>query len=175
MKFIALNHGYSTKVSDVDYDWLMTYCWRADTHTASGKPYVCTTVTLEDGKRTTVYMHRLITDCPMEYRVDHWDRDTLNNQRPNLRITNFDGNHANRAGWGRAGYKGVTRRGRRWRARITLSGVEKHLGYFDSAVAAALAYDEAAVERFGEFAYLNFPENYQTAIPDYDIPDDIPF
>lgn len=172
MKEITLYCGRVTLISDIDYDRVIQHRWRANEHTASGKPYVCTTLVLPEGRKTTVYLHRFITGCPAVYRVDHKDRDTLNNQRFNLRITNFEDNNLNRCGWSLSGYKGVSRSGRRWRARITQEGEYKHLGMFDTAIGAAMAYDEAAFDRFGEFAFLNFPENYP--LPDYDL-HDVPF
>lgn len=55
-------------------------------------------------------------------------------------------------------YKGVIQhRPEKWRAIITLKGKPKHLGVFDSEIAAAKAYDKAARKHFGEFAFLNFP------------------
>lgn len=54
-------------------------------------------------------------------------------------------------------YKGVIwdeQRGK-WRSRIEINGKRKHLGYFESEVDAADAYDKAAVELFGSFAKLN--------------------
>jgi hypothetical protein len=38
-------------------------------------------------------------------------------------------------------------------------GKRHHLGYFTDKVAAARAYDEAAVAFFGAFARLNFPKD----------------
>lgn len=174
MKIIALQDGLSTRVSDVDFPWLREFRWRADFHNASGKPYVKATVEGPSRKKTSIYMHRTIVKCPSQYKVDHRDNDSLNNQRPNLRVATHDQNNHNREGWSLSGYKGVSRDRSRFRARITIEGVEKTLGRFDSAVDAAVAYDEAAHELFGEFAWLNFPENYPPPFPDK--PDvEIPF
>jgi hypothetical protein len=161
-------------VSDVDYERCRGYRWRGDDTGASGKPYIKTDIVRDDGARTTMYLHRFITGCPPAYRADHRDNDTLNNQRPNLRITTHDQNNFNRSPWGLSGYKGVTRVRHRFRARITIEHEEKHLGYFASAIDAAEAYDKAAHQLFGEFAWLNFPEHYPAPCHDIITPD-IPF
>jgi len=60
-----------------------------------------------------------------------------------------------------SGFKGVSfEKGRgEYRADIRKDEKREHLGYFPDAVSAALAYDEAAKQMFGDFAYLNFPRN----------------
>lgn len=50
---------------------------------------------------------------------------------------------------------------KRWCASITISGPAKYLGQFKSEREAALAYDEAAIAEFGEFASPNFPVSKQ--------------
>ena len=172
LKEIVCSWGSSVGValvSDIDYPALREHTWHITEANASGKPYVRTTL-----NRTTVYMHRMIVACPVEFKVDHRDNDGLNNQRPNLRVSTHYQNNLNREGWSLSGYKGVSRDGSRFRTRITVGGVLKTIGRFSSAVEAAVAYDEAAHEQFGEFAWLNFPENYPTTTPD-DPAEDIPF
>lgn len=52
-------------------------------------------------------------------------------------------------------WKGAYKVGNRWKAAITVQNRSVHLGYFNSEKDAALAYNEAALEYFGEFAKLN--------------------
>lgn len=166
MKELPLFCGRVAIVSDIDYDRCMEHRWRADVHNASGKPYVKATV-----GRTSIYLHRLITGCQPPYKVDHKNRDTLDNQRPNLRIATHDLNNANRCGFGLSGFKGVTASGGSWRARLRFDGVVYQLGSFARREDAARAYDAAAFERFGEFAFLNFPEEW----PHYTEAAELPF
>ena len=60
-------------------------------------------------------------------------------------------------------YKGVIRRRdcKRWRARIGFKRKRIRLGDFADEIKAAIAYDDKAIELFGEFAYLNFPERIE--------------
>jgi len=60
---------------------------------------------------------------------------------------------------GASGFKGVARSTScdRYEARIWLEGKQRILGLFRTAEAAALAYDEAARQKWGNEAALNFP------------------
>jgi len=49
----------------------------------------------------------------------------------------------------------------KWSARIRCDRKFYNLGEFDNQMEAAMAYDDKAVELFGEFAYLNFPERIE--------------
>jgi hypothetical protein len=64
----------------------------------------------------------------------------------------------------KSGYRGVSwvSRSARWYASIKVDGRSKNLGYFCNVEDAALAYDEAAVKFFGEFAHPNFPRSDST-------------
>jgi hypothetical protein len=59
------------------------------------------------------------------------------------------------------GYRGVGKRGNSFQARITKDDRDHYLGRFETKELAAHAYDKAAKEYFGEFAWLNFQESAQ--------------
>lgn len=50
---------------------------------------------------------------------------------------------------------------KKWRASIGVNGKNRKLGRFGDEIAAALAYDEAARQWFGEHARLNFPDGVE--------------
>lgn len=153
MKRIPLTQGKEALVDDQDYDYLMQWKWRV---TSNGY------AVWGDGHEHLVLMHRDIakrTYQRCEARVDHIDRDRLNNQRHNLRLATQSENGANR-GPNRnntSGFKGVFlhRHTGLWRAEICKDRKRICLGYFTDKIEAAKAYNEAALKYFGEFAYLN--------------------
>ncbi|MEN6337259.1 MAG: AP2 domain-containing protein [Phycisphaerales bacterium] len=59
-------------------------------------------------------------------------------------------------------FKGVwfEKRVGKWRATIHIKGKSIWIGHFATEEEAARAYDRRAVELFGEFARLNFPEEW---------------
>lgn len=113
-----------------------------------------------------VLMHRFIMDAPHGIEVDHANHDTLDNRRiANLRLCTHSQNGANRRKLPgtAAPYKGVIQRPGRdvWSARID----NLHIGDYDSALDAAIAYDHAAWVASGEFSLLNFPDRLQKPAP----------
>jgi hypothetical protein len=55
-------------------------------------------------------------------------------------------------------FKGVCWSKGRWKAGIQKDKQAYKLGYFEDEIAAAQAYDEKAIELYGEFARINFPD-----------------
>jgi|SRR6266853_1272468 len=89
--------------------------------------------------------------------VDHIDRNKLNNQKSNLRKASTSQNLANRILFknNKVGYKGVYYDRGKYKAQICCAGKVKHLGRFENKEDAALAYNQAALIYFGEFANIN--------------------
>jgi hypothetical protein len=57
------------------------------------------------------------------------------------------------------GYKGVKKTSSgKFASRIQREGKEKSLGTFDTAIKAALAYDQAAIKKGNKKSSLNFPD-----------------
>jgi HNH endonuclease len=111
------------------------------------------------GRSRFVLLHRFLTGYPL---TDHADGDGLNNRRSNLRSATKSQNNANsvhRTGT-TSPYRGVSwkRQIGRWVAQIGYQGGTRYLGTSTDPVVAARAYDVAALETWGEYARLNFPE-----------------
>jgi hypothetical protein len=115
----------------------------------------------------TTPLHRIImgvTDPSLT--VMHVNDDPLDCRRENLVLRTF----SERSGAARkqrtyrgrqctSRYKGVcwSEEKGKWVAQIKMEGRHRCLGYFDDEIAAAEAYDEAAIRAWGEHARLNFP------------------
>lgn len=91
--------------------------------------------------------------------IDHRDRNKLNNRIENLRPCTSSQNKGNiqLLPTNTSGYRGVSlnSRSQKWHAQIKIHGNQTYLGRFDTPEEAALVYNEAAIEHFGEFAFLN--------------------
>jgi hypothetical protein len=112
------------------------------------------------------FLHRMILNAPKGVTVDHVNHDGLDNRRANLRVATLQQNCWNQrpSKSSTTGFRGVRRNSGQRRKRIWLARISDHdgkvinLGHHDTPKAAARAYDRAAREMYGEFAYLNFPD-----------------
>ncbi len=151
MKTIDLTRGKKAIVDDQDYEYLAQYKW----HLSDNDGYAART----NYPHGSIYMHRELLGNPENMLVDHINRNRLDNRRANLRAVT-----PKQSSWNTGGtqsptspYKGVDWRAKKqqWRARIKVDGRARFLGYFDTAEDAARAYNRAAAEIRGEFAFLN--------------------
>lgn len=159
MKQIKLTQGKFALVDDVDYEWLNQWKWCV---CGGGTTLYAMRNVMKNKETEHIKMHRVILglrrgDGKM---VDHVDRNGLNNQRSNIRIcTKAQNAHNSCRANGKSKYKGVTREKRYglWQVTITIRKDRRiHIGYFKDEIAAARAYDIAAIQYFGEFARPNF-------------------
>ena len=100
---------------------------------------------------------------PDHLQIDHINGITDDNRLENLRLVSGRQNQLNRGCDKGRGYKGVYRKGNRWKAEITTREGRKYLGLFKTPEQAAIAYDSAARRWHGEHARLNFPNVHDSA------------
>ncbi len=171
MKTIPLNKGYMALVDDDDYERVSAFKWTAIVIKDKSRSRVYGMRSTKWNPETRrngqyIYLHRFIMEAPSGIMVDHKDSDGLNCQRYNMRLATNSQNNANgRRPAGRAGYRGVTFSYGKPVAQIRFQGKHINLGVFLSPEDAARAYDVAALQRFGEFARLNFPHEHGHAAP----------
>ena len=152
MKKIPLTKGMFALVDDEDFKRLSAYNWAA---WKNGKGWYAT----RKPSKKMISMHREILNVPSRKITDHIDRNSLNNQRSNLRVCTRQQNGCNRGPNknNTSGFKGVTwwKRDKNWSAQIRVNRKNIKIGYFENKTDAAKAYNDAALRHHGEFAYQN--------------------
>ena len=180
MPFIELTRGYEVEIDQDDYELIQTVgkWYTSNTKTMYAEKrltenqlniineYLITNNRNPISKKTLM-MHRLIMNANSDQIIDHIDGNGLNNKKENLRFVTKSENSQNkkRKSTSSSKYKGVyyaaTEKNnlkKPWRAYIKDSKSNKKitLGHFLTEEEAAKAYDQKAIELFGEFARLNF-------------------
>jgi len=156
LRAIALTHGKHAIVDAEDYDRPMKHKWTA--YFSGGKWYAA-----RNDKGHCVLVHREIMHAPKGRVVDHMDGNSLNNPKFNLRLCNYSENNLNRRPTGKTSrYKGVTRYRRTdlWKSAASYKGIYIYIGYYKDEIEGAHASDLKNVQLHGEFAWLNFPQEW---------------
>ena len=160
---IQLTQDKCAIVDPCDFYSLSEHKWSASR--VARKFYAVRSGPGRKGKRGKSYrMHREVANTPEGLECDHINGDSLDNRKANLRSATRQQNcwnNSKRKPGSLSKYKGVSfsRKGRPWKAMLTVSGKWTYLGSFDSEAQAAKAYDKAAKHHFGQYANLNFPHN----------------
>lgn len=140
MKLIPVGDSFAM-VDDEDFPLLSRRPW----HMHEGYAYGHV-----GGK--TIAMHRFIMTPKIAYRIDHFDRNKLNNQKENLRYVTAKQNAANSTAWrSGSGHRGVSRctTTGMWIARIRANGEMVQVGRFDNLDVARIVYCLKSVELMG--------------------------
>ena len=165
MKIIPLQpleKGLFTVVDDDIFELLRNIRWIA--HKSSKRTRVDAALHRRirgTPKKYFVKMARVITNAPSNLQVDHINRNPLDNRRENLRLaTNAQNQHNRKLNINnKSGFKGVSYQQQHttkpWRAFIQIDEKKTHVGYFRTPEEAARAYDDAAIEHYGEYALTN--------------------
>jgi hypothetical protein len=154
---ISLTQGQVAIIDAQDYEWAIQFNWQAQWSEDLKSFYAMRSIATGKYRKTRVPMHREIVGATKDFFVDHIDHDTLNNRRSNLRLVNRFQNrwNAKKQKDNISGFKGVSwdEGHKKWRAVITVNRITHHLGRYEDPKEAADAYNKAALELHGTFAY----------------------
>lgn len=155
MRRINLGNKLFALIDNEDFELVGQFTWYASYDIRRKDYYVVCS-------KLRTKLHRFLMKAKHGQAIDHVNGDPLDNRRCNLRFCTTSQNHMNRSKTKRqclSMFKGVSRHklnNNRWIAHIGFNKKSIHLGYFDSEIDAARAYDKKAIELFKNFAKLNF-------------------
>lgn len=141
-------------VDPEDEHWLSRYSWRVQ------DGYI-RSATTRNGRRLTLYLHRLILGAAKGQIVDHINGVRSDNRRANLRFVTIRQNALNAApkATGKKGhaFRGLKKARNGSFAAVIRDGKRQiHLGLWKNPVEAAYNYDMASLQIHGEHGRRNF-------------------
>lgn len=151
-RLIPLTRGQFAVVDAADFEWLSQWQWCVRGNDKAGYYAV-----RHEGS-SVVQMHRVILHAPRHRRGDHWNGDSLDNRRCNLRLTTqkINAQNARISRNNSSGCTGVCRAREKWHAFITVRGKRKNW-YFDSHAEAIAKRKWAEKRYYGEIIRESCP------------------
>ncbi len=156
MKIIKAINGIDIKVDDEEYPFLIRFKWSVSDYSGVNNTLRYALAVLHRIKVPMQYL--ILGTAPSSFIINHIDGDGLNNCRANLEFVSINLNIQKRRTFvpHSSKYRGVTKRSKGcWEAGIKFQGKTIYLGSFKTDTDAAKAYNDAALNQFGESALLN--------------------
>jgi plasmid maintenance system killer protein len=135
MRTIPLTRGEEAIVDDEFYDMLSSIKWYFNGYYACNRSFP-----MGLKKKNTLWMHRIITECPDDKEVDHINGNKLDNRLANLRVVTHQENAMNLT---RAKGYYWNKKDRKWQCSIFVRGKTTYIGNFDDENEARKAYLDA--------------------------------
>lgn len=162
---ISKTYGRHQVLYDEEDECLVSlHKWRLKKDFKNGVFYAITNVgRTEKGNLKTLTIHRLILGVSdSKVHIDHKNHNGLDNRKENLRpctrVQNLGNTRTRKKYKGIVYHKDKDHAKKPWEAQINLDGKSRYLGCYATEEEAALAYNKAAKEKYGEFALLNIME-----------------
>lgn len=155
-KLIKLTKNLETIVDDDDFESLNKFKWYS-LHCQYGYYAARSPYTKGNGQKTLL-MHKVIMGDHDSFDIDHINGNKLDNRRENLRIVTRSQNMFNtpiRNVKKTSKYKGVVKKKNRWLSYIMIDYKQKFLGSYKEEKDAAMAYNKAVKEHFGNGYFIN--------------------
>ncbi len=159
-KYLNTKNGERVKVDAEDFEEINSKSWRVIYTGKANKPSVVTSIRSGDKVRTMTLGQFLMKPRKGKLVYPRRWQGGLDYRKSNLIVCSMKERQRmlpKRADKSTSQYKGVSyvKSKRIWRARIEKNGKSHYLGDFAKEESAAHAYNKAAQEMFGDFAYQN--------------------
>ena len=153
---IPLTKGKIALIDDEDYEKVNKHRWHYFIKDNRTTGYAYTNITI-NGKHFCMGMHRFILNLSDCLHIDHVNSNGLDNRKENLRVCSRSQNRANSIlnKNNSSGFRGVYISLGKWVASIRVNNKSIYLGTYQDKINAAIAYNNAAMKHFREFAKIN--------------------
>ena len=136
IEIISKKYGLFYALIDIeDVDKVKNYTWGVFLNSSNNKFYIKTDI-IKNNKKSTLFIHTLLTNCNILMQVDHINHNTLDNTKNNLRIVTIKQNSENLQGCNKnnlsSGIRGISwhKTKKIWSVKIGHNGIQIHGGSF---------------------------------------------